>query len=152
MESQSKAPVALPAAAAPPYAIGLADSSHAWYAKHAVRARRAYKAAETALVVIGAAIPTSAVLVPNTNVIPAVLGAVVVTISGLRAVFHWQENYLRFSQAREAIEAERRMYHTSAKPYDDPATKEQLLAAAVTRIESEELHAWIQIAARRPKA
>src|SRR5262249_50947931 len=83
--------------------------------------------------------------------VPAILGAVVVVISGLRAVFHWQDNYLRFSGAREAVEAERRLYFTSAKPYEDPRTRDQLLAAAVSRIEQEEMRGWVKVAAERPK-
>ena len=31
---------------------------------------------------------------------------------------------LRFSGAREAVEAEHRLYNTSAKPYDDSATRD----------------------------
>jgi hypothetical protein len=142
--TQSSAP-------APSYSVALADGSYDWYKKHAIRARRAYKTAESALVVVAAAIPTSAVLIADSNVIPAVLGAIVVVISGLRSVFHWQDNYLRFSQAREAIEAERRLYNTLAPPYDDASTRDQILAGAVTRIEHEEMRGWVEVASKRPK-
>lgn len=75
----------------------------------------------------------------------------VVVLTGLRSIFHWQDNYLRFSAAREAIEAERRSYNTAAEPYDDAGSRDRALAAAVTRIEQEEMRGWIRVAAERPK-
>lgn len=104
-----------------------------------------------ALLVISAAIPVAAAISPHSAIVPAVLGAIVVVLSGLRAVFHWQDNYLRFSAAREAVESERRLYHTSARPYDDPATRDQQLAASVSRIEREEMTVWTRVASERPK-
>jgi hypothetical protein len=82
---------------------------------------------------------------------PAILGAIVVVLSGLRAVFHWHDNYLRFSRAREAVESERRLYHTSAKPYDDPATRDQVLVGAISKIEQAEMGGWQKVAAHKPK-
>ena len=145
-------PTAIPdAAPTAAYAIGIANGSYDWYMKHAIRARRAYKVAETSLVAVGAAIPTSIVILPDGNIIAAILGATVVVISGLRGIFHWHDNYLRFSQAREAVEAERRLYHTRAAPYDDDAARDQLLVAAITRIEHEEMRGWVEVASKRPE-
>jgi hypothetical protein len=134
------------------YALGIAQESYDWYKAAAIRSRRLYKMGESALVVTSAAIPTTAIVVPGNSVAPGILGAVVVVLSGLRAVFHWQENYLRFSAAREAVEQERRQYGTQAKPYDDPGTRAQLLVAAVTRIEQIEMKGWMRVATQRPKA
>src|SRR4051794_19936378 len=85
------------------YAIDLANDSYDWYKKAAIRSRKLYKTLEVALLVTSAAVPTSAVLFVDNSAIPAVLGAVVVVLAGLRSIYHWQENYLRFSQAREAV-------------------------------------------------
>lgn len=133
------------------YAINLADGSYDWYKKAAIKSRRAYRLTETSLVIVAAAIPTSAAVASTNIVIPAVLGGVVVVITGLRSVFHWQENYLRFNGAREAIEAERRLYRTGSEPYDQPSSRDKILAAAVTRIESEEMSGWLKVATERPK-
>lgn len=131
--------------------MSLADASYDWYKAHAIRSRFSYKLTETLLLVVAAAIPTSASVIGDTPAVPAILGAAVVVLTGLRSIFHWQDNYLRYSAAREAIEAERRLYTTRASPYDDDATREQLLAATVSRIEQEEMRGWIKIAERRPK-
>ena len=95
----------------------LANDSHRWYQEHAIQSRVAYKISETALLIVAAAIPTSAAIAPGDAIVPAILGGVVVVLTGLRSVFHWQDNYLRFSGAREAVEAERRLYNTGAQPY-----------------------------------
>jgi hypothetical protein len=133
------------------YAMRLADESYNWYKIAAIRSRRLYKTLEVAVLVISAAIPTSAVLFADNASIPAVLGAVVVVLTGLRSIYHWQENYIRFSQAREAVDGERRQYRTDARPYDDAATRDQNLAGAVSRIEQEEMHGWVRVAAEQPK-
>jgi hypothetical protein len=132
------------------YAMGLANDSYGWYKDRAAHARAAYKVSETALLIVSAAIPTSAAIFPDDVIVPALLGGVVVVLAGLRAVYHWQDNFLRFSGAREAIEAERRLYNTGAKPYDDLGTRDQALAAAVTRIEQAEMAGWTTIASEHP--
>jgi hypothetical protein len=139
-------------ATTPTYAMGLANASYDWYRTHAIRSRRNYKISETLQIVVAAAIPTSAVILPSGATVPAILGAVIVVLTGLRSIFHWQDNFLRFSGAREAVEAERRLYMTRAKPYDDDAMREQILAAAVSRIEQDEMRGWVKVAAQRPKA
>jgi uncharacterized protein DUF4231 len=139
------------ASANPTYAIGIANDSYEWYKSHAIRSRKAYRVSETAVLVVSAAIPAAAAITPHDAVIPAILGALVVILSGLRAVFHWQDNYLRFSGAREAVEAERRLYYTCSTPYDDSATRDQVLAASISRIEQAEMGGWIKVAAERPK-
>ncbi|KUO19894.1 DUF4231 domain-containing protein [Streptomyces dysideae] len=133
----------------PGYAMRLANGSYDWYRNAAIKARRYFRLTETLVLLVSAAIPVSAVISPGDAQVPAVLGGVVVVISGLRSVFHWQDDYLRFSEAREAVEAERRLYRTGAEPYDDPATRDRVLTAAVTRIEQREMGTWVQLASPR---
>jgi hypothetical protein len=135
----------------PAYAMSIADGSYDWYRAHAIRSRRAYRISETAVLIVSAAIPATAAVAPHSAIIPAILGAVAVILSGLRAVFHWQDNYLRFSGAREAVEAERRLYYTAAKPYEDVVTRDQILTASVSRIEQQEMSGWVKVAAKLPK-
>lgn len=136
------------------YALGLASSSYEWYRRAAIKARRFYRLSETAQVVAASSIPVCAVLMPESAKVSAILGAFVALITGLRSIFHWHDDYLRFSEAREAIEAERRNYMTQAEPYEDETTRERNLAAAVTRIEQREMDSWKRVASprRRPKA
>jgi hypothetical protein len=137
--------------AEPGYALTLANDSYEWYRTHAIRSRRAYKVSETAILLVSAAIPLTVAVAPHHTALPATLGAVAVVLSGLRSVFHWQDDYVRFSGAREAVEAERRRYRTGADPYGDPVTRERLLAAEVSRIEQGEMNGWIKVVSERPK-
>ncbi|MFB9905636.1 DUF4231 domain-containing protein [Allokutzneria oryzae] len=130
------------------YAMELANGSYEWYRSRAVLTRRAHRVSEVVLLVVSAAIPISAVLWSTNAVVPAILGAVIVVVSGMRTAFHWHENYIRFSRAREAVEFERRLYRTRAAPYGDAATRDQVLVTAVSRIEHEEMAGWVTIASR----
>ncbi|MFF6994813.1 DUF4231 domain-containing protein [Streptomyces sp. NPDC008313] len=135
--------------AAPGYAMDVADGSYAWYRTAAIKARRYFRLTEVLQLLLSAAIPVSAVLRPGNAQIPAVLGGLVVVITGLRSAFHWQDDYLRFSQAREAVEAERRLYRTRSVPYDNEATRNRNLVHSVTRIEQQEMGTWVQLASPR---
>lgn len=130
------------------YAMRIADGSFAWYRTAAIRSRRLYRSAEISIIIVSALVPLSAAVLPGNTIIPATLGSAVVVIAGLRSVFHWHENYLRFSHAREAIEAERRRFRTGALPYNDDQTREAVLAEAITRIEQEEMGKWLKVAAQ----
>lgn len=129
--------------------MGVADQSYAWYLRAAQRSRSAHRINEIGTVVVSAAIPVVAVVAPDAPAITAVLGAVLVVIAGARAVFKWQENYLRFSQARETVEQQRRLYRVGAAPYDDPATREQEMIRTISRIERDEMTEWVQVIDRR---
>ncbi|WP_197073775.1 DUF4231 domain-containing protein [Streptomyces sp. e14] len=132
------------------YAMRLANESYEWYKRAAIRSRKAFRISESAILAISSSIPLSAVFVPNSSTLPAALGAVIVIISGLRSIFYWHDNYLRFSSAREAIEAERRRYKTNAAPYNDPSTKDAILAENVTQIEQGEMNNWMKVALEKP--
>ncbi|TMR96125.1 DUF4231 domain-containing protein [Nonomuraea basaltis] len=134
------------------YALTLADESYAWYRRAAGKARRFYRLSESLQLVLSAAVPVSAVLTPGDAKAPAILGGLIVIVTGLRSVFHWHDDYLRFSAAREAVEAERRRHRTGGKPFDDPATRDQLLVDAITRIERQEMDNWLQLVAQRSEA
>ena len=139
-----------------PQAVGtgmaVANSSFDWYRSHAIRSRRWYRATESAMLILSAAIPVTAVLAPSSTAPAAVIGAVLVIVSGLRSVFHWRDNYLRYSQAREAIDALRRRYDVGAAPYDNLDTRERLLVEAVTSIEQNEMSSWIQLTTEHPRS
>ncbi|MEU1995054.1 DUF4231 domain-containing protein [Nocardia gamkensis] len=131
------------------YSIELANSSYEWYRSAAMKARRFHRIAEFMQLVGSALIPLSAVLWPGNTTTPAVLGAMLVVVTGLRSSFHWHDDYLRFSQARESVEAERRLYLTWAAPYSEVETRNQVLAKNVTDIERREMGTWMKVAAVR---
>lgn len=133
------------------FALTLADRSYEWYRTAAISSRRRHRVSAIGIQVFAALIPVSVLLVPRFTVIPAILGAAILITSGARATFAWQENYIRFSGAREAVEAQRRLYQTAADPYGDSKTRDQILAIAVTNIERDEMSVWVRIASEPPR-
>lgn len=129
----------------PGYALRVADESHEWYRTHAQRSRFYYRATEIAVLLMSAGIPVAVAISPERTAITALLGASVAVASGLEAIFHWRDNYLRYSQAREDVEAERRRYKTTTGAYEDPATRDQALVQQVTSIEHDEMRRWLRI-------
>ena len=129
-----------------PYAIKLANSSYSWYRTAAIRSRRMHRGSEIAILVLSAAVPLAAVVLPGAATLTALLGSSIVVIGGARAIFHWHENYLRFSHARELVEAERRKYHAAIGCYSSPSDRDANLILEVTRIEQEEMGRWLSLA------
>ncbi|WP_396126840.1 DUF4231 domain-containing protein [Amycolatopsis sp. FBCC-B4732] len=130
------------------YASRIANESYEWYRNRAILTRRAYRLSEMMLLVISASIPVVAVFFPHSSTISAVLGGVIVITSGSQSLFHWHENYLRFSQAREAVESERRLYNTWTAPYNLEESRSQVLVSAISRIEQQEMQRWITVVSR----
>jgi hypothetical protein len=133
-------------------ALSIMTKSLNWYRGAAWRARRAYQASEVLVLIVSAAVPASIAVAPHNTNIPAVLGAAAVVLTGLRQAFHWHDNYLRFTKACSALEAERRLYRVSGGTYKEPDTRDELLVSAVSRIEQEETMGWLKIAAPDPKS
>ena len=78
--------------------LEVVNQSFDWYRKHAKRASRFYFAAEVAVLVVGAAIHTPVVFTNGVRFL-ALSGAVVVIITGLRTVFRWRDDWLRYTDA-----------------------------------------------------
>lgn len=133
------------------YATDLANSSYVWYKEAAIRSRRRFRASEIIVLVTSAAIPICAVIAPRNATVPAILGAVIVVASGLSSIFHWRDNYLRFSRAREAVEYERRQFAVRTGKYEEDSTRQAVLVAAVSQIEQDEMGGWIRLASSPAK-
>jgi hypothetical protein len=133
------------------FAVDLADGSYAWYKTAAIRSRRAHRASAIAIQTLAAAIPITAVFQPDNSTVPALLGGLIVVVTSLRSTFAWQENYLRFSGAREAVEAERRLYHIKGGAYADAARRDEILVSMISSIEKDEMAGWVTVAANPPR-
>jgi hypothetical protein len=129
------------------YALKVAHESFTWYRSAAIRSRRLYRTSEVAVILLSALIPLSVAVLPGVSLVPAALGSVVAVVGGAKAVFHWQENYIRFTRSREAVEAERRRFIVGSGEYSQTAVRAGVLVDAITRIEQEEMGDWIKIAA-----
>lgn len=132
--------------------LRLAAESYDWFRGAAVRAWWAHRISDITILGVSALIPISAVVNPDRVLVPALLGGVIVIASGLRTIFRWQENFVRFATAREAIKQERRKFLVGAEPYGDASARDAALVEAVSRIENDEMNAWKKIAGDRRAA
>jgi hypothetical protein len=121
------------------------DESVGYYAWNAKINRRWYRFVEVALVVVGASISLVALVVPNNGLPAAVLGGLVVVLTGLRKIFHWDENYIRFTEACSALVAARRQYRVGSPPYQDPGTRDHELVKVINMVEERETRGWVEI-------
>jgi hypothetical protein len=124
-------------------AIKKIDESFDWYRRNAKKSRNRFQIVEVVQLVTAAAIPPTALL--NSPWVPAVLGALVVVLTGLRPVFRWHENYIRFTEACQELLYEKRRFDARLPPYGTSISAESLLVEAVNRVEAKETGAWIEL-------
>jgi hypothetical protein len=125
--------------------LAILETQYAWYRGHAVSAGMRYKALEITLLVAAALIPVSTVVTDRW--VTALLGAVVVVLTGVRSIFSWQEDWLRFTEAWQQLQFARTRYVHGLPPYDDPATREATLVQRVQEIQRSETRGWLSLRA-----
>ncbi|SNY33868.1 DUF4231 domain-containing protein [Paractinoplanes atraurantiacus] len=111
------------------------------YLRNAGTARRAYQVSETLLIVFAAAIPASVAFTDDARV-PAVLGGLVVVLTGLRTLFRWHDNWIRNIETMVQLEAEWARFRHRLDDYDK-ADREALFVQAVKGIELSETQGWV---------
>ena len=125
--------------------LAFLDQQYTWYRSHAVRAGQRYKVLEVALLLFAALVPVSAVVFDSW--VTALLGAVVVVLTGLRSIFSWQDDWLRFTEAWQQLQFARTLYVNRLAPYDDDTTRVSRLVLRVQEIQSSETRGWLALRA-----
>jgi hypothetical protein len=123
----------------------LLDDQYDWYRTRAVRAGQLYKALEVALLAFAALVPVSAIVFDRW--VTALLGAVVVVLTGLRSIYSWQDDWLRFTEAWQQLLFARRLYANRLPPYDDDATRDGRLVMRVQDVQAAENRGWLSLRA-----
>lgn len=141
----STGPPGRPPDPSPSPSLSEVDRLMGWYATNAVHSRGRHYIVEVALLVVGASVPVAALALPGNGVPAAVLGGIVVVLTGLRQVFHWHDNYVRFTAACQALKHERLKYMVFEPPYDDPATRDRSLVDVMNSIEEQETRGWTRL-------
>jgi hypothetical protein len=113
----------------------------AWYDRRAKEHQRSYQRLKVAQIVVAAAIPVLAAFGGGVEV-AGLLGALIVVVEGLQQLFQFQQNWLRYRGAAQALEAERHLYRASAGPYARARRPAALLAERVEGLLAKELSAW----------
>jgi hypothetical protein len=132
-------------ATGPDEPLELLDQQYTWYRDHAGSAGLRYKVLEVAVLLFAALVPVSTVVTEPW--VTALLGAVVVVLTGLRSIFSWQDDWLRFTEAWQQLQFARTRYVNGLPPYDDPATRSGLLVARVQEVQASETRGWLSLRA-----
>jgi hypothetical protein len=125
--------------------LTILDQQYAWYRAHAVSAGVRYKVQEITLLVVAALIPVSTVVTDRW--VTALLGAVVVVLTGLRSIFTWQDDWLRCTEAWQQLQFARTRYVHSLPPYDVEDTRDALLVQRVQEVQTAETRGWLSLRA-----
>jgi hypothetical protein len=129
------------------YARSEAERVFRWYARNARRSRYQFQISEMILLVASAAVPVAGILTPGNARPAAIIGAGVVVLTGFRSVFHFYDNWTRLAGTCAFIKAELRLYEARVEPYDDPATRAEILLRKINSAELTETAKWMTLPA-----
>ena len=126
-------------------ALDYAQKTFDWYKRHAAFAGYAHRASEFAVIVMSAAITATVAIAPSATAPIAVLGALVAIFTGFQGVYHWREDFVSYSLAREAVRVEQVLYRTGSEKFADPETRNAAIILTVSQIERDDKWNWASI-------
>jgi hypothetical protein len=113
----------------------------AWYDQHSGHHRRWFVSLKVAQIVAAAAIPAIAAAGASAAA-AGVLGALIVIMEGVQQLFQFQQNWIGYRGAAEALERERALFLATAGPYAASDRPDALLAERVEALMAQEHSAW----------
>jgi hypothetical protein len=145
-----KASVKPPASEDPPptpgsYARSEAERVFRWYVRNAKASRFRFRISEMILLAATATVPVAGILAPGDARPAAIIGAAVLVLTGFRSLFHFHDNWTRFSGTCALINAELRLYEAAVAPYDVPATRDEILLRKINSAELTETARWMEL-------
>jgi hypothetical protein len=126
-----------PAGAPVSYARSEAERVFRWYERQARVSRFRFQISEVFLLIASAAVPVAGIMAPDDARPAAIIGAVVVVLTAFRSVFHLYDNWTKFAAACAVIKAELRLYEADVEPYDNPATRDEMLLRKINSADTE---------------
>lgn len=120
------------------------DDQIRWYDRKTLNAQRAYKLLRSAQIVVAALVPVAALIRPDQAIIPGLLGAVILILSGFQELGSYQRNWVKYRTTCETLRHEKYFYLGRAGPYEGLDEKEARteLVNRVEALVSEEHTQW----------
>jgi uncharacterized protein DUF4231 len=123
-----------------------------WYDEHSGHHRRWFVSLKVTQIVVAAAIPATAAA-GGSAAVAGVLGAVVVVLEGIQQLFQFQQNWVAYRGAAEALERERALFLAGAGPYAvATGPREALLAERVESLIASEHSGWAAVRSEKPSS
>jgi hypothetical protein len=76
-------------------------------------------------------------------VLSALIGAVILILEGVQALFGWQQNWVNYRNTAEALKSEQHLFAAEAGPYVRSTSPARLLAERVEGLLSTERSGWV---------
>lgn len=112
-----------------------------WYSKAATRTRVGYQSLKMTALVAGA-IVTVLAAASAPPILTASLAGLVVVTEGTQQLFQLHRNWLSYRSTAETLRHHAFLYVADVMPYDDPATRRDLLAALLKDVTASESVRW----------
>ena len=113
-----------------------------YYENAAGRSQRNFRVTKIAQLAVAAAVPVGAAAHAGA-VFTAVLGACILILEGVQALFGWQQNWVNYRNSAEGLQSEKHLFEASAGPYAEAKAPKRLLAERVERLLSSERSGWV---------
>lgn len=115
-----------------------------WYDQKTIDAQRIYKLLRSAQIVVAALVPVTALLFRDQAIIPGLLGALVLILSGFQELGAYQRNWVKYRTTCETLRHEKYFYLGRTGPYDglDDDEAQKTLVNRVEALVSEEHTQW----------
>lgn len=113
-----------------------------WYDKAATRNRLGYQVLKLAALVAGAAVTVLAA-VSAPPALTASLAGLIVVMEGIQQLMQLHRNWLSYRASAETLRHHAFLYVADVKPYDDPATRRDLLASFLKDLTATENGQWV---------
>jgi hypothetical protein len=114
----------------------------AYYERTAGSSQRNFRLVKIAQLIVSAAVPVAAAASAS-GVVIAVLGALILILEGVQALFGWQQNWVNYRNNAEALQSEQHLFEAKAGPYAKTDAPKRLLAERVEQLLSTERSGWV---------
>ena len=132
----------------------LADQIN-WYDKKSVWNKKLYYWFQSLVIILAALIPLLSGLTEDfgksIGILIGFLGAIVAILSGLLALYKFQEKWTSYRTTSETLKHEKYLFETKTEPYDDEEFGFQLLVRRVENIISKENTDWNKYITKKQK-
>jgi hypothetical protein len=118
------------------------EDQYRYYDKTASRSQRNFRAVKILQLIVAASVTVVAAAGAGA-VVTALIGATILVLEGVQALFGWQQNWVNYRSTAEALKTEQSLFEANAGPYARASNPGRLLAERVEALLSTERTGWV---------
>jgi Protein of unknown function (DUF4231) len=118
------------------------EDQYRYYDKTASRSQRNFRAVKILQLIVAASVTVAAAAGAGA-VVTALIGATILVLEGVQALFGWQQNWVNYRNTAEALKTEQSLFEATAGPYARASNPGRLLAERVEALLSTERSGWV---------